>query len=587
MQSAQNKLFLKPPCTQAAHKDITSGSRFGGWRVMVSMLCFVCLVAISSTAMALDANEQAALDQVQNVLKSASSDLSSARSSAGTASKPATGSRLRLTQMRLSSATQKIEQATGLLGKLPAGDQAVKDVAALRDAASKTAKEIEAIISPDAAKDDSAAKAEDKTDAAGDSTPAKAAEPAKKAPRLHYQDEDKLKDARFHLRDAQGKGKAVASVIEQIDDEKTNVVYRQVIVAINTLNAAQEKLNLSYKTLEPLPGDHPKITEAIKEVRSTNDTFGAMRSRLKAEYVKLDKLANLKNYPDYDKDYALLRELSGRYSNFAQTVSQPEKLVQVMSEDGVALKEIQRIAKTYLPLVEQKTEAGENIEKQFNYFMSKRQAFSTELVAYKESLPKAFDADIEQAMKLATQGVEQQKPRYFGPESGIEQQLGFADSKMLVLEAFGKEFAEPYSKKLATTRANIKEMAKSLSQQIIDSNTMPPDRFTGDDREDIIKIAKAAWAKEQPDAQVLKVCIVTETWDRTTKWAWSNGAFNKVDYSRVQAQLIIKRDDKYAVIQPVNVYRDHLKGDRLNGSPLNTAKDEPQPHSIMLLSKVK
>lgn len=560
-------------------------------QMIASVVCFVLIATLGSVALALDSNQEGALNQANAALKSAESDLASARSSAGTASNPATGSRLRLTQMRLSSASQRIDHANTALSNLPAGDDAVKQTIARRDAAAALAAQLNAIINPDSSGDKaSSSDAGDKkesSDASGDSKPAKAAEPEKKAPRLHYQDEDKLKDARFHLRDAQGKGKASGKVIAAIDDEKTTVVYRQVIEAANTLNAAQEKLNLSYKTLEPLPAEHPSIVAAMKEVRETNDQFGAMRERLKAEYLKLDKLANLKYYPDYDKDYALLRELSGRYRDFTQSAAQPEQLIQVINEDGQAIKEIQRIAKTYLPLVEQKTEAGENMEKQFNYFMSQRQKFNTEMGEYRKQLPASFDADIAQAMAYANQGVKEEKPMYFGPTSGIEQQLGFAQTKLSVIEAFGKEAAAPYREKLAKTRADVKEMAKSLSQQIINSNTLPPDVYKGDDREKIIAVAKDAWSHQQKDANVLKACIVSENWKRTTKWEWFAGSFEKVDYSRLQVQLIIKRDDKTAAVQAINMRMDHLEGDKLTGHPMRSGDEEVQPHSIMLLEKVK
>jgi hypothetical protein len=103
----------------------------------------------------------------------------------------------------------------------------------------------------------------------------------------------------------------------------------------------------------------------------------------------------------------------------------------------------------------------------------------------------------------------------------------------------------------------------------------------------LIELAKEAWARQQADAAVLTACIPSQAWERSTRWEWSAGAFHKVDKSHIQVQLIVKHDDKLAVIRPVNLYKNHLKGDSINAWSMDAIEDELIPQRYLLLEKVK
>ncbi|MEZ6190328.1 MAG: hypothetical protein R3C45_03455 [Phycisphaerales bacterium] len=209
------------------------------------------------------------------------------------------------------------------------------------------------------------------------------------------------------------------------------------------------------------------------------------------------------------------------------------------------------------------------------------------MIEYKNGLPAEFEADIQEAMSIAEQGVNEQKPLFFGKDSGIEQRLGWAEQKLIVLRAFSEEEAKPYVDRLAEARDQVKQMAKALEGKIIQENTLPPNRYTESDRDALIELAKEAWARQQADAEVLTACIPSQAWERSTRWEWSAGAFSKVDKSHIQVQLIVKHDDKLAVIRPVNLYKNHLKGDTINAWSMDAIEDELIPQRYLLLEKVK
>ncbi len=560
------------------HKS-THPRREGLTRWWITTAVIVALVLGASGAHA-----SPALDQANTALKKAEADLVAAAGSAGTAARPAKGSMLRLTQMRLDSAAQALRLATEALDTLPADDEAARTARVRRDEAAERHAQINAIISPGTTPPASPADAAPAAAALEPTSPAPA--PAS-APKLHYQQEDQLRNARFHLREAKGLTDSVAAVVAKLDADAASVVYRDVFSALATLDRAREKLNLAQGTLDALPATHPQVQPVVADARALDQTQGAIRSRLTETEVRLGKLARIENYPNYDEDFALLAELSRRYNDFQATALQPDTLAQVIREDGAALAEVQRIARTYLPLVEQKTEAGAKMENVFNHFQDRRTRFVEQLLAYKAKLPEAFAADIAAALEVAEQGVNEQKPRFFGPESGIEQTFGFAEEKLKVLEAFGAEEAKPYVERLAAARMEVDAMAKTLEAQIIAANQMPPDRFTDPDREAIIAKATEAWKKLEPDAQVLAATIPSEAWRRETRWQWFRDSFYKIDASRVQVQLIVGYDEKLAVIRPVNVSKNHLQGDTLSASPLDTMDEALQPHRKLFRERVK
>ena len=533
--------------------------------------------------------DEALLGKAENEIKNAEYDLKAARDSAGTAANPAKGSRAKLTAMRLDSAQKRLDQAAVYLNELPADDGSVSTVQARYDAAAAGVAEVRAIITPGATPGTPAqpkAPEESTPSDDGDSKEVKEA-PAPSTPKLDYKQEELLKNARWYVRETAGYTNAVSEVVARLDGDGPKPVHSEIRDGLATVETAKKKHALAADYIAQLPAGHPQVQPVADQVTQAAALIGAQESRLRAVDTELAKLTGMEHYPNYDADFKLMQDLAGRYRDFGFTVQQPEKLAQVVKEDGQVLGEITRIAKTYLPLVEQKTDAGAQMERVFNHFQSSRNQFAAELIEYKNGLPAAFEADLKEAMDLADQGVAEQKPMFFGEHSGIEQRFGWAETKLMVLKAFGEEEAKPYAARMAEVRAKIRDQAKSLEAKIIAENTLPNDAFTGGDRDELVAYATKAWAELQPDAQVLTARIPSQAWTRDTRWEWSNGAFYKIDASKVQVQLIVKHDDTLAVIRPVNLYKNHLKGDTVNAYPMDAIDEDLLPQRYLMLEKVK
>ena len=110
-------------------------------------------------------------------------------------------------------------------------------------------------------------------------------------------------------------------------------------------------------------------------------------------------------------------------------------------------------------------------------------------------------------------------------------------------------------------QASLNQREASLGALIIQQNALPPDRYTGPDRDKVVAVAIDAWTYQQKDFEVLTNRIPAENWSRETLWQYSNGTWYYVDRSKLQVQLIVadKDDDKLAIIRPVNIWMDHQK----------------------------
>lgn len=570
------------------------GNRAGvRWAVILAVV--LALVALPMNATALDASQQALLEQAENTLRAAEADLQAAHSSAGTAERPATGARLRLTQMRLDSGLQRLNQAEELLGGLPDQDPGVDAARERFGRAADLASAIDAILRPPAA---AASPPEDapavtpsahatprsETPAPGSATELRDSTAAPVAStRLDHRQEEALRNSRFHLREAEAFLARAQATLERLEmPDVSSLQHREVEAALTAVGEAATRHSRGMAQLAGLPEEHPQVQPLEREMNTLGARIDAQRSRLESVDAEMQRLTRMDSYPDYDADFTLLQEFARRYGNFHAAKEQPERLAQVIAEDARVLERVQEIAETYSPLVEHGTDPGIRIERLLNHFESQRGTFATAALQYRDELPEAIRADLIEAERMAEHAVSTGRPAFFGPDGGVTQRLRFAEDKLLVLRAFGGAAAESSAQDLSRARSGLEQRARALEEQIIADNRLPEDRYLGADRDAIIARATDGWAHQQPDAEILAVRLPAQAWVRDTRWHWFNGAFHKVDLSRMQVQLIVRHDDRLAVIRPVNVHMDHMKGDSLSGHPL-FAFDEPIPPQQMLL----
>ncbi len=495
-----------------------------------------------------------------------------------------TGSRGRLTLSRLAAVKTSIATVNARLGKLPADEAQVQALKARVDQLQKSVTDMEtAIANPGAA-----AKPDAKPGAAPDPAKPQAQPkpPADAGTKLDYKQEENLKNARFHTRDVTGKAAAIAQVAETVTKaaDPLLVPIGTLQAAVNTIEDVHRKEKFADDALAPLPADGRGVQEVADQLKESKASVAASEKVIIPAYDKLVAALDPKNHPTLAEDIKRLGELASMYANADVFISDRPRAAAAVIEIPQAAKEHDRIVKDYALLMQQQTDAGKRLIGTSTHFKEKLGAFIELAKQQKQALPGEIEADLKRAGELSDQAVKEQKPAFF--TGGIPQQMDFAADKLVLLQAIDADAAKLAADRITGFKAELAKKQQALSEGIINSNTLPNDAYTNADRKKIETLAIEAWKKEQPEAEVLMVRIPSQNWKRETMWRFQNSWYF-IDRSKLQAQLIVKHNDKLAVIRPINLWIDHTSNDEHKAFPMDGIADDLIPQRFMLLEKVK
>lgn len=495
-----------------------------------------------------------------------------------------TGARARLALTRLGAVKGSIATVNARLEKLPLDDEQVKALKARVDQLQKSVTDMETAITnpvapanPGPAADPSKPQVEQ---------PPQAKPPAEAGTKLDYKQEENLKNARFYARELTGKAAALAQVAETIAkaDDPLLVPIGKLQAAINTLEDVHRKEKFADDQIALLPADGRGVPEVADQLKSNKQNVLASEKVIVPAYEKLVSALDPKNHPSLSEDLIRLRELSGMYANVDIFVSDRPRAAAAVIEIPQAAKEHDRIVKDYALLMQQQTDAGKQLSGTSAHFKEKLGAFVEIVNRQKQALPQEIESDLKRAGELSDQAVKEKKPLFF--TGGIPQQMDFAADKLVLLQAIDPDAGKIASERINQFKAELAKKQDALSEGIINTNALPNNAYDGPDRKQIETLAIEAWKKEQPDAQVLMVRIPSQNWKRETMWRFQNSWYF-IDRSKLQAQLIVKHNDKLAVIRPINLWIDHTSNDERKAFPMDGIADDLIPQRFMLLEKVK
>ncbi len=559
----------------------------------------VCAISMSPFvhAQALTADQQAKLAAVDSGLKRVQTNYQAALSSAGSGTP--SGSAARLSKMRLDTAAVDMPQLKQWLSELPADQPEVQKLAEQFAATEQDIQSLDDRIAgksaaPSAAAASSAApSAAAASSASASSAPAAApaAVPAAEggSAKLGYQQVEVLKGAQFNLREVQGNAAALTKLMAELKPvaDQLSINHRQVQNGIATLENARRKAGFTQDGLDKLPPNGEGVAETAAELAAANSELDVAEAYLAPLSQQLNALINPANYPELNNDLKRLNELTVMYADPMILQTDRPQAVAVLQQAAAAKEEAVRIAQAYMPLMVHETEEGKRVEGAGNYFLEKLNAFQAAAEQERQTLPAQIRSDLSDADKLAQQAVSEQKPAFF--TGGIPQTMDFARDRLALFEVLDTQQAPALAKEVNAMQSGLVQREQSLSQLIIEQNPLPQDRYTGPDRQQAIDVAIDAWKHQQKDFNVLTSRIPSESWARETLWTYGNRSWHYVDRSRLQVQLIVAdpKNEKQAVIVPINLWKDHQKGDSIIGTPLFSGDEKLQPSSYMLRDKIK
>lgn len=454
------------------------------------------------------------------------------------------------------------------LSQLPANHSTT---AALREKA--TALQTSIKDAADAIKAGPAAK-QDKPGAAAPANP-----PASNA-KLNYQQVEKLKNARFYLKEIEPRAARIAELVAGTLDAEAIAEVRQLMEYVHP------KMGYAVENLNALPGTHPEVAAESKRY---ND--------LLAQLVKAQEAVE-KAAPDAEKQVAALGDQMtndlAMVESWSQTLGNPQFLFDNRPDDAIAaVGQLPKMRETLATMLQRWTDratakpndrTAADMVRKLKYVDGQLTDLETYTAQQGKSLPGAIDADIARANQLIQTAVTEKRPAYFGRDAGIAQWVGYAEQKTKMLKAIDPAAGENAEKSLASLRDASAAAQKSLAQEIINNNKKPAERYSGPDVEALRTQVAATWKETYADDEILVVIFPTEGWSRTTRWDWSRGnqAFEKVDYDHLQARLYYKHDEKHAIEVPVNIYKDYMKGERIVIKPWEKETDTPVTRMFLL-----
>jgi hypothetical protein len=552
-------------------------------------ICLALALAVASpvsSLRALEAAESALLREAQSHLQKFETNLNLALQSAGPGAEAVPPSKARLAVVRLQSALDAMAQVKARLDRLPGQDAAVEPVlrqfATLTAAAQGLRARLTGGAAPSAAAPASPVSSATTTPV---NRPAAAGAGASATPRLDYRQQEELKNARFYLREVEGKVAALEQLVAQVKpvSDVTTLDFRLLQRGMNTVAEARQRAGLVGPRLANLPATADGVAEAGAELKTLLTRLDTAEQALQPLHARLAALVDPKSHPTLAADTARIRELAAMFSDPLLFQSHRPHAAARVRELASAQAEHKRVLEAYAALLRQTTAESTALTAASAHFGDRVGLFTAEMNTQRASLPGSIDADFQKIDRMVQEAVSNQKPAFF--TDGIPFELGLLEEKLDLLDAL--EPARTAANRMKAVQGLVKKQQVALREAIIAANELPRDEFQGGERDEIVKLATEAWRKLEPGATVIAVRIPSSAWRRDTRWRNQTGDWYKIDRSFVQAQVIVRHSDTLAVIRPVDLGKNHLEGDRITAAPMDALKDELMPHRFLLLKRVR
>ncbi|MEM1072675.1 MAG: hypothetical protein AAGH71_07635 [Planctomycetota bacterium] len=506
------------------------------------------------------------VDKVNGLLRRAEANLQSVASSLSGRTTPPRGSAGKLLANRLQQALDDLTPAKSLLETIPSSAPGRDEAAARYSAAAEEYNRLRAIMT------------------GSDAPPP----PSDEGVKLNYQQEELLKNARFHLREVEGNAEHLTAQTERLRvvEDQLAIDHREVIALRSVIDNARRKTGFARDTLGQLPADGQGVADISQRVVNADAKVSVAADYLNPLHAALQDLINPANYPQFEPDRKRLRDLAIMFGDTMLLQTNRPLAAETLAQAEASKAECLRIAQAYFRLIQQQTDQGKAIEGIGNGFLRNHAEFLAAAEAMRSTLPDEIRSDLATARQQGADAVAQQKPLWF--TGGIPQVLGYAEDRLVLLAAIDPDAALQLDRELAQTRTDLKTQADSLRELIIRENRMPGDGFQGPDRDEAIEIARSAWNVQQQEYEVLAVRIPAEQWRRETKWTFSNGTWYFSDKSRLQVRLFVAdhENPELAIDRVITVWKDHQAGDSMYGIPLRSFDETLEPSAYLLRDNV-
>ncbi|MBM4075931.1 MAG: hypothetical protein FJ267_09840, partial [Planctomycetes bacterium] len=463
---------------------------------------FLALLFISdSTLIALDGPQSQALSTAEATMKQAEVNLKLAQDAAGQGTAAIQGSRAKLVQSRLGMVREPVKRVKELMAKLPADNSKVAALQKRVDTASTALETLDTRLSGKPVPNDQPngeGKSKPTPSGKNSTTDSKS-----KEMKLDYKQEQLAKEIRFYLDEMEGYSGGLADVVTKVEEaeDPLSIDHRLIQSAVNTMTKARQRAGFVQERLDQLPKNGRGIADLAAVYKSRTESIDASDKVIAPLHKELMALVDPAAYPNFEKDVKRLQELGSMYSEPMDLSSKYERAALLVNQIDAAKSEADRCVQTYGRLIQQKTPMGDQIENVQQFFLENVTTFSAAATKAKDALPDEIDGELTKLSKLVEEAVTEQKPAFF--QGGIPQAVSGIDERLILLTALDTDQARLMTSKLEQAKREIASKETSLRQVIIQSNQLPPDRYSGNDKRKLEKLAIEIWKQSEPKADVL------------------------------------------------------------------------------------
>ncbi len=346
---------------------------------------------------------------------------------------------------------------------------------------------------------------------------------------------------------------------------------------VNEFNAAANAFADAYKQAQPIAGTLPagneEVDALLEKLNASLATYNQAIADAQAMLEGADKaLEDVGGREQIQKDIERISAIGDQFSYFPALLQQePADAVALLGDYRPALQEIAQFEQKYAEFLEQNNADTAPVRRQLESAKRNLDKVASSAKEQAEQVRASAAYNLDFAERLIDEAVAERRPLFFRENGGVPQHLEASKNYILLARAIDAQSAEPLTERYAALKQKADEAGRTLQADIIAGNKVPEDRYGGADHDELVAGAQAAWLEEHPGDEVVKVTIPTAEWDRETKWTWWRDAFYFSDVSSMQAAVIIKGQSETGESElhcyPVNIRKDHEKGDAVTFSP--------------------
>ena len=170
----------------------------------------------------------------------------------------------------------------------------------------------------------------------------------------------------------------------------------------------------------------------------------------------------------------------------------------------------------------------------------------------------------------------------------IPRRVKALESRILAYQALvaGKAVYRPEAVSRAKQQiAATLQAASSFSSEIIESNEVPQEAYSGSDKVQLQQLATNALLDRFPNNRVIDIVLTDKEWDSQAAWEWTNQSWQMASSSQLKAVAVVQgADEDQAWLIPILFSRNQSSSSGI-ACRLPEKLEKPSPCDIVPLSK--